>query len=63
MSKTNKAVAQQISVSIPDNTRFSDLETKFDLRDRKHILAVKNSREEYRRGKIVNTKEFILSLK
>lgn len=62
MDKT-KIIAHQISVVTLEGIHSLGAETKKDLRDKEHILAVKKSREEYQQGKIVDTKKFLQTLK
>lgn len=66
MKKKDVSFAQQVSVKIPDHSVVGvplDPETRDDLKDKKHLLAVKKSREQYKRGEFMDTREFLKSLK
>ncbi len=62
MNKT-KAVAHQISVAMPEKTHSMDPETLEELNDPKHILAIKKSREEYKKGNFTDFRKFLSELK
>lgn len=61
--KNTKAVAHQITMAVPENTKYIDSETLEELNDPEHILAIKKSREEYRRGNYHDFRELLSKLK
>lgn len=63
MTKLNKVVAQQIHIRTAGKQSFIDPETREELNDPKHIMAIKKSRQEYRRGEVRPFKELFNKLK
>lgn len=64
MRQIKKATAHQITIKTQEEGKvYLDPETLEELHDPEHILAVKNSREEYRRGEARPFKELLNKLK
>lgn len=62
LNKT-KAITHQVSMVMPEKTRYLDPETREDLKDKKHILIVEKAREEYRNGNVTDFRKFLSGLK
>jgi len=66
MKQKNKSIAELISIrpqTVVPAGIYLDPETRDDLKDKKHLLAVKKSREEYSQGKFQDAREFLKTLK